>query len=181
MGILRKLFGPKAIVIDSPVIGVLDLTEGSASGLIQSDEKSFFGHFKSVKKSNDVTPVCDVLMIYAHVGTSGEVAGTKHGIREIIRDAKCSIAVIATENNPDGYIHGVKEVGYGYANLVMTIERNGDTFGTFFNKLFGEMNRGKTMPVAWNDLAPQIPGIEHKDVPGAIFACERGQLAFAKG
>lgn len=36
---------------------------------------------------------------------------------------------------------------------------------------------GNSMPVAWVQLAPQVPGHPHADLPETIFACELGQLA----
>jgi hypothetical protein len=32
---------------------------------------------------------------------------------------------------------------------------------------------GDTMPVAWNDLCPQIPGLDHLDSPESIFFAGR--------
>lgn len=88
---------------------------------------------------------------------------------------------MASENDPDGYIAAAKNAGYGHANLVMTIGRDGTSFGIFFDRLFSAMKRGETMPAAWNRLAPQIPGYVHTEVPGTMFVCERGQLSFANG
>jgi hypothetical protein len=60
----------------------------------------------------------------------------------------------------------------------MTLARKGASFGLFYARLFGDMFKGTTMPVAWDRLAPQIPGETHIDTPEAIFACELGQIAF---
>ena len=40
------------------------------------------------------------------------------------------------------------------------------------------MNSGKSMPVAWVTLAPQIPRIQH-DAPETIFMAGRGQVRFS--
>jgi hypothetical protein len=40
------------------------------------------------------------------------------------------------------------------------------------------MKGGVSMPVAWNKLAPQVPGAVHVDVPETVFVCEAGAIAF---
>jgi len=60
----------------------------------------------------------------------------------------------------------------------MTLDRRGRVFPKFFQRLFTEMTRGVSMPVAWVKLASQIPGADHADCPGTIFSCEAGQLVF---
>ena len=37
------------------------------------------------------------------------------------------------------------------------------------------------MPLAWVKLAPQGPVSEHNELPGTIFACMAGQVAFRAG
>lgn len=54
----------------------------------------------------------------------------------------------------------------------MTLKRKGHIFPNFFKKLFEMMHHGVTMPMAWVKLAPQIPGVEHNNVPGTICAME---------
>jgi len=100
------------------------------------------------------------------------------GLREIIRDSGAAVVVVASPNSGESYNAAAKEKPYGSANLVMTLDRKGDAFGRFFQKLFGEMKRGKSMPIAWVKLAPQGPHSVHTDVPDTIFLCELGQLAF---
>lgn len=38
----------------------------------------------------------------------------------------------------------------------MTLARNGNAFSTFLRSLFVAMKNGKTMPMAWVEMAPQI-------------------------
>jgi hypothetical protein len=108
----------------------------------------------------------------------GVVDGSKVGLREIIRDSGARIVVIATENTADAYIAGAANKPYGRANLVMTLQRRGNRFASFYVRLFKMMFAGDTMPVAWVKLAPQVPGAEHEDTPGSIFAAEAGQVTF---
>jgi hypothetical protein len=63
---------------------------------------------------------------------------------------------------------------------VLTLRRKGTSFVSFFQRLFADMAKGVSMPVAWVRLAPQVPGHEHPDCPDTIFACEAGQIAFAR-
>ena len=44
------------------------------------------------------------------------------------------------------------------------------------NQLFDAMKRGQTMLMAWVDLAPQIPGMDHPNAPGALMAAEAGHI-----
>ncbi len=123
-------------------------------------------------------PTCNVLFLYCHIEANGRIRGYRQGLREIIRDSGADVVVVATANASDNYIAASQRKGFGHANIVMILDRKGDAFTTFFQKLFADMSRGVAMPVAWVKLAPQIPGMEQADVPDAIFACEAGQIAF---
>ena len=82
-------------------------------------------------------------------------------------------------NSAQAYAEAGKDVGFGRANLVMTLDRKGDSFGRFFQVLFQDMFAGTSMPMAWVKLAPQRgPKSGGKNTPWTIFACELGQLAF---
>jgi hypothetical protein len=166
------------VVVRSPRLGVLNLMGNRASGLIGEDLEALTPLFGKAAQSTVGAPACDVLFVYARVQDSGVVDGSKGGLREIIRDSGAKIVVVATENTADAYIAGALKKPYGSANLVMTLERRGTRFPTFFARLFKMMFAGETMPVAWVKLAPQIPGVDHEDTPGTIFAAEAGQVTF---
>jgi hypothetical protein len=90
------------------------------------------------------------------------------------------VVVVATPNAADGYIAAAKRTGYGTANLVMTLDRKGAAFATFFTALFSDMKRGTSMPTAWIKLAPQHPRAqEGRSLPVMIFSCEAGQVALS--
>ena len=108
----------------------------------------------------------------------GRIRNWRDGLREVIRNSGATVVVVASENESDAYIAAGKDKGYGRANLVMTLQRSGTVFPSFFAQLFADMKRGVSMPVAWVKLAPQVPGHEHPDCPGTIFSCEAGQVAF---
>ena len=169
---------PSKYVISQPRLGVLNLIGAAAASIKAEDVAAFGSKFRSIVEAVGQPPPCDVLLLNAGIGRDGKIEVTSSGLREIIRDAKAIIVLIATDNPPDSYMVAAKREAYGQANLVMTIERKGSAFPNFFEKLFQLMRQGMTMPVAWNELAPQIPGLEHKDCPGCIFACECGQIGF---
>ncbi len=175
----KELFGPKKIVIADPTLGIFDLGNGEFSGYIDADQQAFGSHFFSTEASDATPPTCDVLLIYARLLDSGQIEGHGASLRKIIRDSQAAIAIVAVGNSGGAYIAGALNPGYGHANLVMILERKGSRFGVFFDKLFAAMKRGQTMPVAWEKLVPQVPGLEHEGGPEAIFVCERGQLTFS--
>src|SRR5262249_34241080 len=134
--------------------------------------------FRSSVVSEDIVPECNVLLLYAQMQTDGRIVGCNDGLRDIIQKAKAVIVIVAFPNAPNNLIAASKQTGYGQANLVLTIDRKGPAFASFYAELFGRMYRGKTMPVAWVDLAPQIPGASHENCPGSIFSAEISHILF---
>ena len=169
----------RTLRIQSPSLGLLDLTGGNASAALAVDKGAFAALFDSLVESAAEVPPCNVLFVYCYIEADGSIRGCSKGIRELIHDSGAAVAVIATDNPGKNYIAATKRSSYGKANLVMTLNRKSDIFSQFFQRLFSEMKRGVSMPVAWNKLAPQIPGGAHTDCPDTIFACELGQLAFS--
>jgi hypothetical protein len=47
-------------------------------------------------------------------------------------------------------------------------------FPSFLQQLLFRMACGDTMPLAWNDICPQIPRSDHPDAPESIFFAGRG-------
>jgi hypothetical protein len=166
------------VVVASPRLGVLNLLGNRGSAFIREDLRALTPLFGKATQSTSAPPACDVLFIYARVQSSGVVEGSQSGLREIIRDSGALVVVVATENKLEAYIAGARKKLYGNANLVMTFERRGARFPAFFARLFKMMFDGETMPIAWVKLVPQIPGAEHEDAPGTIFAAEAGQVTF---
>jgi len=169
---------PGMLVIYGPTLGVLNLAGASCEQLVNEDLLQLSPLFTAVRRSDSTPPICDVLLIYCDIGEDGKVEGSALGVREIVRDAGAAIVVVAKDNPGQAYIAGAPRRPFGQANLVMTLERNGSALPTFLARLFTQMNDGVSMPVAWNRLAPQIPNAEHGGLPGTIFSCERGQVAF---
>jgi hypothetical protein len=121
----------------------------------------------------------DIVHLIADVTESGtirdasghQITGTELIQRCCDHDVKLLWA--ASDNPPDRYINGFGARGKRL-NLVMTLKRKGPNFPGFLQKMLSRMAYGDTMPVAWNDICPQIPRSEHKDAPESIFFPGRG-------
>jgi hypothetical protein len=121
----------------------------------------------------------DIVHLIADVTETGtirdasghEITGTELIQRCCDHDVKLLWA--ASDNPPERYISGFGARGKRL-NLVMTLKRKGPNFRSFLQKMLSRMAYGDTMPVAWNDICPQIPRSEHKDAPESIFFAGRG-------
>ena len=162
-----------------PTLGVLNLKGAPAKAIIAEDTAALASLFSSAAPSEGAPPRCDVLFIYCDISSDGRIDGSQSGLREIIRDSGAHVVIVASENSSESYVAAGKQTGYGRANLVLTLQRNGPSFTSFFRRLFAEMTKGVSMPAAWGKLAPQVPDDDHPDCPGTIFACEAGQITFA--
>ena len=118
------------------------------------------------------------LLVYARIEANGAIQNASQNLREIIHKSHAPIVVVATENDGQSYTAASKRPGSGKANLVMTLKRSGHVFPNFFKELFTMMHRGIAMPMAWVKLAPQIPGVEHHNVPETICAMEVTHVRF---
>lgn len=165
-------------VLSSPRVAILNLSGVNSKQLVESDADFLRSLFADVQVVDLATPTCDVLFLYAELTAEGAVLGSAQGLREIIRDSGAKVVVVASANPGGHYIKAGKPKSYGRANLVMTLDRRGDAFGRFFFALFSKMKQGVSMPSAWVELNPQVPGREQYDCPGTIFACEIGPLTF---
>jgi hypothetical protein len=164
--------------IENPVLGFLDLSGGQATAELNSDREILSGLFPRILEGTSSPPKCHVLFIYCQIETDGSIRGSSLGLRELIRESGAPIVVVASESTPEQCIAASKRKGYGAANLVLTVHRKGDVFGRFFQKLFRAMKDGTSMPIAWVNLAPTIPGKDDPERPGTLFCIEAGQIAF---
>jgi hypothetical protein len=126
------------------------------------------------QKYDIVHLLCDVTAKRTITDVSGgEITGT-----ELIQrccDQNVKLLWVASDNPAEGYIKGFGARGKRI-NLVMTLRRKGTNFSGFLQKLLSRVAYGETMPVAWNDLCPQIPGSDHADAPESIFFAGRGAV-----
>ncbi|MEO6064607.1 MAG: hypothetical protein ABIP49_02340 [Lysobacterales bacterium] len=163
-----------------PRIGFLNLIGPSAAAVAERDRVALAPLFAFCETSEAKPPECEVLMIYAEIAINGRLGKHASGLRDIIRSSTASIVVLATENEPDNFIAALAPTGYGEANLVMTLDRKDPAFATFFAELFRLMHAGKSMPMAWVELAPQMPGMVHADCPDTIFSPEISHIVFVR-
>jgi hypothetical protein len=168
----------KKIVIASPSLGMLNLLGSAVADAMEKDKSHFSLLFCSIKESYRLVPKCDVLFLYADIDRVGQVKGHGGNLRDLIRESGARIVVVASDNPGPCYVTAEKPAKNAKANLVLTMKRKGPAFTSFFYRLFSEMLTGTTMPVAWNKLAPQIPGQIYANCPETIFSCELGQIAF---
>jgi hypothetical protein len=168
----------RALLIRSPRFGILNLKGESAEQLITADSDALTPVLGSPVRGSTSAPFCDVLFIYCDVASDGRIGNFPGTLRDLIQTLRAPLVVVASENSGDAYISTTKGQKHGRANLVMTLSRSGAAFPAFFARLFTDMKRGTSMPVAWVKLAPQGPAKEHENLPSTIFACEAGQMVF---
>lgn len=177
MGWLSRLL--KSKVIYSPRMGILNLIGSDAELLVVEDRTVLEQFFISIEVSEEIAPICDVLFIYAQIEQDGRLRGSSHSFRELIMQSMASIVIVASENEVKNCSEAIKPTGYGQANFVMTLKRNGKSFAAFFSQLFRQMHKGISMPMAWVKMAPQGGKIGYSNCPDAMLTCEIGQVTFA--
>lgn len=166
------------LVIRSPRWGILNLKGETAESLIAADVEALMPILGTPTRGSTLSPFCDVLFIYCDISLDGRINGYSGTLRDLIQTLHAPLVVVASENSGDAYIATTRGRVHGRANLVMTLSRRGGAFPTFFARLFTEMKRGVSMPVAWVRLSPQGQVKEHGNLPSTIFACEAGQMVF---
>ena len=172
----QRTTADRPLRIANPVIGFLNHAGVAGALLSQADQRVLSPLFKLLRTSEDPPPQCDVLFLYSTIDLEGPVSTP--AIRELIKSAGAHIAVIASENSTKAYIKSVGRRTDWSANIAMIVDRKDDKFALFFHRLFVEMFKGRSMLVVWAELAPQIPGITHSDVPDSIMAAEAGHITF---
>jgi hypothetical protein len=189
MGLFSKLFGARKsnlkttvdqpFRIQNPSIGFLNLQGAQGAVLAEADQKTLSPLFVASNASTDLVPKCAVLFIYCTVDETGKVVGSSFSVRQLIKEAGAYVAVVASENQPEAYIKAIGNQNDWQANIALVIDRKADKFAIFFRRLFEAMFNEQSMLMAWVELAPQIPGYDHPDAPGAIMAAEAGHVTFA--
>jgi hypothetical protein len=190
MGFLSALFGggtstvrttvDRPLEIHNPVIGFLNLLGPAGSQLSEADQRVLGPLFTHTQVSDGLPPRCNVLFIYCTLNARADAPAPTAAPRDLIKAAGAHVAVFASENDSNAYIKCLgRRTDWG-ANIVMVLDRNGEKFALFFSRLFAEMFRGRSMLLAWGNLAPQGPGAAHSELPSAILAAEAGHITFRK-
>jgi len=172
----QRTTADRPLRIANPVIGFLNHAGAVGDLLSQADQRVLSPLFKVAKTSDDLPPRCDVLFLYCIINVEAPMPAP--AIRELVKSAGAYVAVIASENSAEAYIKSMGRRTDWFANIVMVVNRKDDKFGLFFHRLFAEMFKGRSMLMVWAELAPQIPGTTHADVPDSIMAAEAGHITF---
>jgi hypothetical protein len=170
-------------IIAKPVLGMWNLIGDAAGDLLARDRAELGPLFpNSVQVGAQSAPKCNVLFLYCALDASARISGHPTSMRDVIKAAGAHIAVLAADI--PGALLSNREFGQSLsarsdwpANIVITLNRNGEHFGRFFRELFSQMQAGVTMPMAWVELAPQGPH-QRSDIPGTICLMEAGHIAF---
>ncbi|HVZ89200.1 MAG TPA: hypothetical protein VHG72_19690 [Polyangia bacterium] len=161
--------------IPDPVLGVLDLGVESIRESAAQDLDGLAPLFSETRHGAGSAPICDVLLTYCEITVAGEVKGSRQTFREIVRDSKASVAIIAREHSVDAYIAGVPILQFGRTNLIMTLKRNDPAFRALLARIFTEMKKGIPLPAAWKLAQPEPQVVL---VPELIFSNEIDPVAF---
>src|SRR3954447_138372 len=101
--IFRPRPTPKGIVIRNPVLGALNLEGLWVEDTVEKDLEILGPYFSDVRRSNYVPPLCDVLLLYSGINSSGALQNSPKTANEIVRDAGASIVIIAINNPLENY------------------------------------------------------------------------------
>jgi hypothetical protein len=186
---LSRLFGARGsetrtttfdnpLRIPKPRIGFINLRGEVGAALATDDRKALAPLFVESFLTDGTVPRCEVIFLYCNVEPNGQVAGASARIRDVAKEAGAYVAVVASENSPDNYMNALNPQNDWGANIVLVVDRKSDRFAVFFHQLFEAMKGGESMLMAWVRLAPQIPGMDHPDAPGALMAAGAGHITF---
>ena len=125
-------------------------------------------------------PSSEILFVYAHLSEDGTLVGSASsvGLRQIVQVTNAKIVVLASPNVVNSIQNSILLPGPKTANLIFTINRNGEGFSRFFRELFDKMRDGKTMLSAWVELAPQHVTAMPAYAPETLFLSEAGNIKF---
>jgi hypothetical protein len=163
-------------------IGFANLAGPGFDELVVQDAKGLGPLFMRARvgKPHQI-PSAEVLFVYAHLNEDGTIRGPKPvGVRQIVQATHAAIVVLASPNSQDSIRNAVGLRGPKSANLVFTLDRNGDGFARFFRELFEKMQAGQDMMSAWATLAPQHPGAQPAHAPSTVLVAEGGKIAFPR-
>jgi hypothetical protein len=186
MRFLAQLFGKTRVQtttaerpfqIRGPSIGFLNLLGADAAALVEADQRMLAPLFKQVRSSTHRVPRCQVLLIYCKLDEAGAVVGAPAGLRNVVKQAGAYVAVVASEHA--SYTKALRDRNDWHANLVLTLDRRGESFARFLHALFATMFQGHSMLKAWVGLAPQSASDDHPDLPMTLMLAEAGHVSFS--
>jgi hypothetical protein len=204
MGFLKKLFGgtktaqpnkvskPNIETIQDPRILLCSIRRDSQDAdLLMEDRLIYQDCYKNLVEyrakgiSDFLAFLQDKSFDIAHLFIDVDADGTLEGqsIPQVMRyleqrDVKLILfADTGPARNPTKGFHADNTKGIR-VNFVVTIDRRGERFRTFFKKLFTLMANGESLFMAWVKIAPQAEGPWMDDLPSTYVAVGRGELKF---
>jgi hypothetical protein len=177
---LQRTTSDRPFVIQNPVVGFLNLQGDRGKALLESDMREFALFFSDCRTSASDVPRCHVLFVYCDIDPSGRIQGTPDPLRALAMWAGAYVTIVATDNDAEAYKKALEARVDWNSNLVLILDRKGAAFSKCFRRLFEEMNKGESMLTAWVELAPQIPGHEHPDLPASVMVAEAGHVTFGR-
>ncbi len=122
----------------------------------------------------------DLFHLFVNIDKDGNIIDgsdkiTVGKIISVIQARNAKYIFFANDSPSDSYTNGSKGLKHT-TNIVMTLERKGNNFSEFFKKVFSKVSKGQTLPVAWNEIAPQIPGVEHDNTPSCMAVMGAGSV-----
>lgn len=153
--------------------GIFNLKGDVAQQIITTDTAALEPILGRAIQSTEAVPKCDVLFLYCDLDLNAGVLNSKDGLFEIIRNSGAVIAVLASENRGESFV-ALGKLNRGKnddsTNFMMTNNRAGPIFPSFFAKLFTDMlQRGVSFGEAFVKLAPQgPPEIQPDEIPGML-------------
>lgn len=161
-------------------IGFANLSGADLNAIATEDAQALSTLFaRSSIVANNKVPSAEILFVYAHLNEDGTIKGpTQSGIRQVVQLTNAAIVILASPNSAESIKNAAALPGPKTANIVFTLDRNGNGFARFFRELFEKMRSGKDMLTAWVELAPQHPSANLPYAPQTIFVAEGGKIAF---
>ncbi|HAA12308.1 MAG TPA: hypothetical protein DCE41_11645 [Cytophagales bacterium] len=180
---LRRFVKPNIQVIENPRIGVFPFVgDELAQELLEQDQRVYLEHFKDGEVVLVKTPAelreritegyYDLVHLLirvnadSRIGVGEETEPVVNLIYDLM-DTKTSHVIFAQENDPEATI--LTEGTEFSKNLVITINRNGEAFPTFFRQLYGLCIQGIPFGEAWVQLASQLPPTASMNRPDCLM------------
>jgi hypothetical protein len=188
----RRTARPAEAVSGAKVL-VCSLGRETAEGFEDADAKVYSAYYRHVDVAKGQPPEdfldslggngYDILHLFCELDEDGDLVGGQgrtlnaDTFFEACRKADVKLLFIASENSNQSYIGLGRRQPRGLAlDMIRTIGREGENFTYFLGELLGRMSAGKTMALAWVEIAPQIPGARHEKLPAIYCSVGRGAV-----
>lgn len=167
-----------AYVLRNPRIAFVNFGGEIYEHLVTEDRATLAKHFQESTVARSEVPAADVIFLYADVSSDGAIQGPEPLLRRVGELAGARLVVLATSTKADAAMAALHRGGAQFASLVVTLERSGAEFSTFFDKLFARMASGMQMAIAWNDISPQVPGQHRPNSAQLIYLTDGAAVSF---